>query len=295
MKCFYHSADLDGHCSGAIVKYRHPECEMIGINYGEPFPFALIKPDEEVFIVDFCPSPFTVLESINAMCRLHWIDHHQTAIDESIKRGFMASAGGFSKVGEGACELTWKYLFSLRKPMPLAVHLLGRYDVFDLADDKVLPFQYGMRFFDETRPEKEEAMVLWGRLFTDAVWGAAEIIGRGSMILKWEAVQAAKFCRAYAFDTTLEVWPNEGNFLSYSAIAVNQGFTNSRVFESAYNPVKHDLMITFCRLPLPKKLWTVSLYSDKRYIHCGEIAKHFGGGGHKGAAGFQCAVLPFKH
>ena len=38
MKCFYHSADLDGHCSGAIVKMVYPECELIGINYGDKFP-----------------------------------------------------------------------------------------------------------------------------------------------------------------------------------------------------------------------------------------------------------------
>ena len=30
MKCYYHSADLDGHCSGEIVRRRYPECQMIG-------------------------------------------------------------------------------------------------------------------------------------------------------------------------------------------------------------------------------------------------------------------------
>ena len=28
----------------------------------------------------------------------------------------------------------------------------------------------------------------------------------------------------------------------------------------------------------------------KKYMDCGEIAKTFGGGGHKGAAGFQLSV-----
>ena len=35
----------------------------------------------------------------------------------------------------------------------------------------------------------------------------------------------------------------------------------------------------------------VSLYSE--YVHVGEIAKKFGGGGHQGAAGFFCDKLPF--
>ena len=52
MKCFYHSSDLDGHCSGAIVKARFPECEMIGINYGQPFPWGDIEEGEIVYMVD---------------------------------------------------------------------------------------------------------------------------------------------------------------------------------------------------------------------------------------------------
>jgi hypothetical protein len=43
MICFYHSADLDGHCSGAIIKKVHPECELIGINYGDEFPWDKVK------------------------------------------------------------------------------------------------------------------------------------------------------------------------------------------------------------------------------------------------------------
>jgi nanoRNase/pAp phosphatase (c-di-AMP/oligoRNAs hydrolase) len=51
-------------------------------------------------------------------------------------------------------------------------------------------------------------------------------------------------------------------------------------------------MVTFVRRV--DKLWNVSLYSTKPEIDCGEIAKSFGGGGHKGAAGFQGKELPFK-
>ena len=78
MKCFYHSTDLDGHCSGAIVKYRYPECEMIGINYGQEFPWDSIQPDEQVFMVDFTLQPFEGMERLNNLCNLHWIDRSTT-------------------------------------------------------------------------------------------------------------------------------------------------------------------------------------------------------------------------
>jgi len=37
---------------------------------------------------------------------------------------------------------------------------------------------------------------------------------------------------------------------------------------------------------LPNKKWRVSLYTTKKEINVGEIAKKFGGGGHTSAAGF---------
>ncbi len=39
MICFYHSADLDGACSAAIIKLKHPECVLAPINYGNDFPW----------------------------------------------------------------------------------------------------------------------------------------------------------------------------------------------------------------------------------------------------------------
>ena len=51
MKCFFHSADLDGHCSGAIVKHKYPDCEMIGINYGQEFPWDTIEKGEKVPVI----------------------------------------------------------------------------------------------------------------------------------------------------------------------------------------------------------------------------------------------------
>ena len=52
------------------------------------------------------------------------------------------------------------------------------------------------------------------------------------------------------------------------------------------------MMITFST---NGKQWRVSLYQDGRPdVDCSVIAKKYGGGGHKGAAGFECVTLPFK-
>lgn len=284
MKCFFHSSDLDGHCSGAIVKARHPECEMIGINYGQPFPFYKIVSNEDIYMVDFCLQPFDDMERLNSLCSLHWIDHHaKGSIDEAATRCFLASGGQSLDTSKAACELVWRYIYPKDTIPPPVVYFLGRYDVWKHNEDpRILPFQYGMRQFSNTWPDNQE---LWSRLFAASNNEYNSIINDGKLILTYEENQNAKFCKAYSFETELN-----GN----RAVCANRGFTNSKVFDSVYDPAKHELMITFVRLKPPAGKWTVSLYSTRQDIDCGKIAKLFGGGGHKGAAGFQCEQLPFE-
>lgn len=280
MKIFYHSADLDGHCSGAIIKWFKQESELIGINYGQEFPWDKITVGEEVYMVDFSLQPFSDMERLNSLCKLYWIDHHKTAIDDAVSAGFLASGGQYLYVGKAACELAWGFFSEADTPM--AVWLLGRYDVWDHTDSRVLPFQYGMRQFKNTLPDNDD---LWHRLF----WHDSDvdqIVHNGELILQYEKSQNKKFCKAYCFETTLN---------GMVGVCANRGFTNSKLFDSVYDPDKHHLMITFVRLKPPTGKWTVSLYSTRDDVDCGEIAKSFGGGGHKGAAGFQCEQLPFEY
>lgn len=290
MKCFYHSADLDGHCSGAIVKDFHQECEMIGINYGQEFPWESIQPGEKVYVVDFSLQPFEEMTRLDLLCDLIWIDHHKSVIEEANRRKF--ETGGIRVIGIGACELVWNYLRPQARE-PDAVRMLSEYDVWDHSDPRTLPFQYGFRLFEDTRPDNQE---LWQEfLKSDAK--VPEVVKIGKTIMEYEKSQNKKFCRAYTFETELALPPagNSNVGQVYRAVCCNRGFTNSKLFDSVWDPEKYDLMITFCRLKLPQKLWTVSLYSTRPDIDCGQIARIFDGGGHKGAAGFQCEQLPFEH
>lgn len=282
MKCFYHSADLDGHCSGAIVKYMQPDCEMIGINYGQEFPWGRIKKDETIFMVDFTLQPFEQMETLAVMNTLIWIDHHKTEIDEALKRGF--STPGIQRVGIGACALVWEWLQGpIGDPMPEAVRLLAEYDVWNHGDIQTLPFQYGFRMFKDTRPDNQG---LWETFFRTNGAAVDSVVKTGKTILDYEQSQNEKFCRAYSFDTELN---------GLKAIACNRGFTNSKLFDSVWDENQYDLMVTFVRLKPPAHKWTVSLYSTKPEVDCGVIARQFGGGGHQGAGGFQCEQLPFNH
>ncbi len=148
--CFYHSSDLDGHCSGAIVKYKFPEAQMHSINYGQQFAWDKVNTKEDVIImVDFSLQPFVEMAKLYTEFgdRLIWIDHHISAVEEAKNwkdgednKSLNDKINGLRMVGLAGCELTWKHFFP-EIEMPNAVRLLGRYDVWDHKDPNVLPFQ----------------------------------------------------------------------------------------------------------------------------------------------------------
>ncbi len=271
MICFYHSSDLDGHCSGAIVKCVFPEAEMIGINYGGGFPWRRVQ-NQDVYMVDFSLQPFPEMERLNNVCNLVWIDHHKTAIEECDKSGIVVA--GNREEGVAACALVWKHLHP-DLALPRVVDLLAKYDIWDHADPDVLPFQYGMRLLD-THPNNQK---MWQELLKANGWRssveASNIISKGNIILQYEEKRNVQLCQRMAFPTLFD---------GLKAIAINCS-GGSRLFKSIWDSTKYDLMLTFVWNPYGH--YDVGLYTDKPGVDVGELAKRYGGGGHSQAAGFQ--------
>ncbi len=272
MKCFYHNADFDGKCSAAIVDYKHQgfEISFIGINYGDEFPWNTIKKGELVYMVDFALQPFSKMIQLNNISDLIWIDHHKTALADEKKYG--VEFNGLRRNGIGACALTWEFLFDTE--VPEAVRLLAEYDVWNHQNPKTLPFQYGLRICD-TEPRSG----IWkSTVFTGH--GIDRVCQNGQQLMDYEAgqnrIQASVKCFDIEFD-------------GLKCIAMNHGPTNSKCFDSVWDPEKYDAMMPFY---WNGKFWTISLYSDRDDVDVSVVAKKRGGGGHKGAAGFQADKPP---
>lgn len=230
-------------------------------------------------MVDYSLQPFSRMLKLKNKCSLIWIDHHETAIKDAEQSGVKFQ--GIQKDGIGACQLVWNYIYP-DKEVPAGVEHLARYDVWDHSHEDTIPFQYGFRMYD-TWPKTNSS--LWEDILNNYNHNVPKIVKEGKLILNYEKSQNEKFCKAYSFYTEFE---------GYKAIAVNKGFTNSQLFDSVQED-DYEIMITFCRLELPAKKWTVSMYTKRDDIDVGIIAKKYGGGGHKQAAGFQCEKIPFEY
>lgn len=276
MICFYHSSDLDGQCSGAIVKYMYPNCEMLPINYGQKFPWDRVQ-EQFVLMVDFSLQPFSDMVQLNRCAELVWIDHHETSMKEAEVSGERIS--GLRRNGVGACALVWEYL-GLLQDLPYAVKLLAEYDVWKHDNPNTLPFQYGMRSLN-TRPDNR---VLWDRLLScnkDSMGEALSIARKGDIVLTYEQMQNRRAVKVGSFPVEFE---------GFRALAMNRS-GGSRQFESVWDPTLYDLMLTFYWSPTG--FWYVGLYTDRPDVDCGALAQKHGGGGHREAAGFECEELPF--
>lgn len=286
MICIYHSKDLDGYCSGAIVKLKYPDAKLIGFDYGQEFPIDEIPEGEPIIMIDVS-LPMDKMKGLakHSNWKFTWIDHHISAIKDY--KNFIGEGESFVNAvledGIAACEGGWKYLFpDLR--MPMAVKLLGEYDTWRNTDKErwnryIMPFQYGMRMkcqSAETFPMEVLKQEGNESLSFSAV---NELIVVGSSILEYQKMQNERACR-YAFEIEFE---------GLRAITLNNGGANSQVFASVYDENKHDIMIPFF---FTGTNWTFSIYTTKDEIDCSVIAKSKGGGGHKKAAGFQLKELP---
>lgn len=295
MKCFFHSIDLDGHCSGAIVKLGQPECAMIGINHGDQFPWERIVTGETVYMVDFALQPFDEMIKLAQRCRLVWIDHHASALQEAeqaLQYGLLAKPlDGLRDDKLAGCELTWIYFSALAgergrlnqeagpEDRNHVVELLGRYDVWDhAAHPSIIPFQYGMRGID-TWPDKGRGLNLWKRLLVYQDQEMVDhIVEMGRAIHAYQEQIDEQDAQALGFDAELD---------GLRCRAFNRRRANGRPFRE--DAEGYDAVLAFW---YENGRWTVSLYSDGK-VDVGAIAKARGGGGHKGAAGFQCQELPF--
>lgn len=279
MICIYHSRDLDGWMSAAIVKKWHPQTKLIGWDYGMPEPISEEVEGNEVILVDISLSEAFMTENRN---RITWIDHHKSAIDKYEP----LNLPGLRDASFAACELTWKFFFTDQE-MPEIVRLLGRYDCFGHkgTDEElsVLQFQYAARLMI-TNPE--EALNALENMVDAAI---KEWITIGAGIHSYLCVEA-KQIYSRAFPVAFLVHESESKALAYQFLCVNQERFNPINFGIDYHKDGHNAFVCYW---YQNGKWVFSVYNDNGEVDCSAICKMLGGGGHKGAAGFTTEGLEF--
>ena len=286
-----HHNDPDGICAAAIVA-RANQFKFFGdevlpiifysVNYNKMLDFAL-DPDDQIVIVDFSYPPEQMKKLEEAVKwasdpqspgnkNIIWIDHHATAE----RYGYQYKGlRDFTDKGFSGCELAWAYFFP-DVPEPKAVGYIGDYDSWRLELENVFDFYEGIKIFG---PEPQAPM--WQSLLDSPDPGVEDsfdiVSTSGTICIKYRDIYCALTREKYGYETFLD---------GHKAFAMNLYGFGSRSFADLFD--KYPLVIAYI---YDGNTFTVSLYS--KTIDVSEIAKAHGGGGHKGAAGFTCYILPF--
>lgn len=328
--CIYHSRDLDGWMSAAIVKkwweesirdkypsshdspYHNdnikkspPEIEFLGWDYGDEIPD--LSEYQDVFMADISFPPKVMLEIQKSGKGFIWCDHHISAImgtEQLFAKENVQLPAGIRDVKFAACELTWMECFPYLQSdnnspwagMPEIVRLLGRYDCFEHkgTDEKgmIIKFQYGARTLMHNYKDCYLFLTLSFNFkkFMDMNYNHIQNIHNSGASVYMYLCTEAKQTYSKAFSVTFfepSIVPTDKIHSSTSTLrrflAVNQERFNPINFGIDYHKKGYDGFACFW---FNKGKWTFSLYNNNGLVDCSAIAKSFGGGGHKSAAGF---------
>lgn len=281
MICIYHSRDLDGWMSAAIVKLWNPKVELIGWDYGQPVPDLAFK---EVVLVDVTLPTMFMVDNAN---RITWIDHHFSAIKQMSELDPLPFFNGLRNDKFAACELTWKFFFP-EQEMPEIVRLLGRYDCFGHKgtdeERSVLEFQYAARTYMTTPNDcLDYLMADIGEIsYNDEILDVDQLMIIGGGIYEYICTEAQQTYKR-AFPVIFLIHEDSSHDTAYQFLCVNQERFNPINFGINYHADKHNGFLCF---HYANGKWNFSLYNDDGEVDCSTICKMLGGGGHKGASGF---------
>ena len=317
MKCFYHN-DNDGKAAAFCVHawvgiktkdgtLEYSDNNFVPMDYNTPFPLGAIAKDEQVWIVDYSITPAEMKALLTITQDVTWIDHHKTAIEKYAD--FPHKIRGVRDTAEAGCTLAWKYIhwwtqrgngvidLSVTEQegleIPLAIAAVGDRDIWAFKLGEISKLFHAASFMYDLSPDSD----FWwkcldrelkplpppntgnaeGKKRGDKFWDG--LMETGRVLMESRRMTGTANVDSIGFRVVFE---------GHKCLALNTFPTNSEAFGDYGNQHDCDILMPFYH---NGKQFSVSMYS--RDIDVGAIAKARGGGGHKGAAGFQCQALPW--
>jgi len=280
--CFYHN-DLDGITSAAIVNKKFKVKKFIPVGYNLPFPVEKITKKEKVYVVDYSPDKVEIFEHIHNLTPYFiWIDHHASSIRKFKDFEFLGGKRGSSD--PAACRLTWSFCYP-KVDIPLFVKLVSDFDAWKYRHGDQTKNLIAALDFVEYANLNPESNHFWSEVLNNSKSAKKKV---DELCIVGERVRASieKYRKEYAEEYAFEV-----EFEGLNCIAANRRDGGSLLFQIFKNK-NYDAMISF-QYCGRSRAWTFSIYSTQLHVDCSIIAEKYGGGGHKGAAGFTTSKLPF--
>lgn len=277
--CIYHGNCDDGFAAALVARQKWPDLPCFGAMHNQPLPVSVAG--KNVLMVDFSLKRDVMVQQLWASCIV--LDHHKTAeadlagfinpiLDAGPDRlGSMTGINARFDLGQSGAGLTYRWLFP-ELITPRFIRLIEARDLWMLSEE-VQQFSAAVRSY----PMHFD---IWQRWLDDDL-AVQELILEGKGILRAHNMTIAKILRE---KHVIDILGNE-------VMAVNCPYHFAS--DAAHLLLEGDRHTPFGAAYFRRAdgRWQFSLRSDDTRRDVSEIAKAFGGGGHRNAAGFDVEYL----
>lgn len=259
----YHANCNDGFGAAYAFWIKFPEYKYIAVSYGEdvpPLPNA-----EHVYIVDFSYKRKVLLE-LAGKIPVTVLDHHKSAQADLEGLEF-----AHFDMGKSGAILAWEFVHGAANPPALLAYIQDR-DLWlkTLPDsDKISAYLFQ---FERTFENFAIAHKTLEQGFTFC-------LREGEAILNYINILTNQLCSK----------ARKGILLGHEVLFVNTAILQSEVGNKLITEGKSSIVALY--YDDSNGGIYISLRSRKDF-DCSKIAEHFGGGGHKNAAGFHIPNSP---
>ena len=317
IKIFHHN-DMDGYASLCIIRnylnkaHKGEEIAAYPVNYSKKDyeHFATITEEDIVYIVDYSFTTAATMQDLKVFCEtarsVIWIDHHDSSMEvvKELERHpfdyhwvknlhYLVSKQGsgawlcywwISHISDPDSDMSANRFYGFLQteyPIPFWVQLVSDYDTFggkykpqsdyfklayDMQHDRELHFDYYLLFEAQGRSDK-----------------VADLLNKdletGKILKNYIDSDNAAYLKAHGYESKLP----DGR-----PIYVVNRKSNSWIFGDLYE--KYGVVVVYAYNGTE---YNYSMYSCDPEFSAAEFAERFGGGGHKGAAGWRCDWLMF--
>lgn len=300
----YHHNDHDGIVSAGVLYnflldrdvYRTEDISFYMIDYNKLLNFDHINFEklDQVYFLDYSFSNKYNIAQLEKLLnrRLRkddvvWIDHHLSSMDlfnnydiEGVRNTSLCGAawtyvychGWIGQYDDITKERNISTSFHNDPKIPMFLKYIDDYDCWKKLYKHTNDFHYGLTISDPTDETISRLLVT-----DDGIIGAIENVAfKGKDIQEYLNFENKEYhINMYGFEYVL---PEEHGGLR--CFCINRK-GNSLMFGDKIK--EYDAVIPFY---FNNGKWTYSIYTNKDEINCEEVAKSYGGGGHKGAAGW---------
>lgn len=318
----YHHNDLDGYGAAEILDnilfstfndFKDVDYHFKAVDYHKNLPDInndSITNDMTVYFLDYSFNPSTIhilKEFQKSVKNVIWIDHHKSSIDlinNNEELGFkedVIGKNGIISSNHSGAYLTYLYCRLIKafeniglqydfKPtkyiqikllndikIPKFIKLIDTYDRWQINDSSfndAESFNYIMK-------NKLSEKTTWYDLIHD----------HESLDFLKRLINIGESIKLYITNDNQNYYSNNKYISSYNGkkcVVINR-LSNSQIFGEDYYEFPFVVVWTY-----DGEKYKYTLYAnDKSDVKCNEIAEQFGGGGHKGAAGFTSDKLIF--